>query len=107
MGSAPATRASRRTAQPVTARFLAMEMETRATQRSDGTGWIDHLGFSGPFQPGTGPRSDPASAFPTGPAIGEHLPAIVGTDQHGNRIDVHEHRNGRPLVVVFFRSAVW
>jgi hypothetical protein len=85
-----------------------MELDTRATRPDSGKGWADHLGFVGPYRPGSGPRSDPAGAdFPTGPTIGEPLPNIVRRDQWGNQIDVHAHRGDRPLVMVFFRSAVW
>ncbi len=84
------------------------ELETRATKPASGKGWDDYLGFTGPFKPGSGPRSDPlAGTFPTGPAIGERLPDIVGIDQWGTAIDVHQRRGERPLVMVFFRSAVW
>ena len=65
------------------------------------------LGFAGPIKPGTGPRSDPTGEFPTGPSIGERLPDVVATDQWGNEINVHDARAGGPLVMVFYRSAVW
>ncbi len=85
-----------------------MELDTRATRPDSGTGWADHLGFVGPYRPGSGPRSDPTGTdFPTGPAIGEPLPDFVRGDQWGDQIDVHAYRNDRPLVMVFFRSAVW
>jgi hypothetical protein len=84
-----------------------MKLEQRATPSVDGKSWIDHLGFAGPFKPGLGPRSDPAGDFPTGPALGERLPDIRGIDQRGNPIDVHRDRAGGPLIVAFFRSAVW
>jgi hypothetical protein len=84
-----------------------MEKEQRGTPAADGKSWIDHLGFSGPMRPGTGPRSDPAGDFPTGPAVGDRLPDVVGTDQWGNAVDVHRDRANGPLVMVFFRSAVW
>ena len=84
-----------------------MELETRGDRLESGRGWRDHLGFVGPFQPGVGPRSDPAGGHPTGPNIGGRLPAIVATSHDGRRIDVHEERADRPLVMVFFSSAVW
>lgn len=84
-----------------------MQLETRATQRADGKGWVDHLGFVGPFRPGVGPRSDPSGDFPTGPDVGTRLPDVVGTDQWGRTIDLHAHRNDGPLILVFHRSAVW
>ena len=84
-----------------------MQRETRSTPNPNGRGWIDHLGFLGPLKPGTGPRNDPAGEFPTGPSLGDRLPNIVAPDSHGRLIDVHRHRDGRPAVVVFYRSAVW
>jgi hypothetical protein len=84
-----------------------MERELRGKASTDGRGWTDHLGFTGPFQPGVGPRSDPAGEFPTGPAVGERLPEVVAGDQWGNQVDVHRARAEGPLVLVFFRSAVW
>ena len=89
------------------ARTWPMERETRGVKTGDETGWVDHLGFVGPFQPGSGPRSDPAGDFPTGPAVGDRLPDVVATSQSGTKIDVHRARDGAPLVMVFFRSAVW
>lgn len=69
--------------------------------------WEDAYGALGPAKPGLGPRQDPTSEFPTGPAVGERLPDIVAPDQHGDLVDVHTDRAGRPAVVVFYRSAVW
>lgn len=59
------------------------------------------------MRPGDGPRRDPAGEFPTGPEIGEQLPAVVALDTAGNRFDLHEDRDGEPAIVVFHRSAVW
>ena len=83
-----------------------MKLQTDGRQTERGT-WLDHLGFEGPLQPGTHARSDPTGEFPTGPAIGERLPDIVARDFRGRRVDVHEIRRGGPLVMVFYRSAVW
>ena len=49
--------------------------------------------------PGT---RNPAGDFPTGPKIGEKLPAITLPDQNGQPVTV----SGR-AAVVFYRSAVW
>lgn len=69
--------------------------------------WRDSLGFVGPMQPGSGPRSNPLGWFPTGPAIGEALPSISGVSFDGAHVDVHRDREAGPAVVSFLRSAVW
>jgi hypothetical protein len=81
------------------------EMETRATQA--GKGWADKDGFVGPFKPGNGPRSDPRGEFPTGPAVGEQLPDVHCISAEGGSFNLHQHRDNRPAVFIFFRSAVW
>ncbi len=54
-----------------------------------------------------------APALPTidfsriGPAVGERLPDIVLPDQRGEPVDLHSARQGRPALVVFYRSARW
>ena len=83
-----------------------MKLQTEGQKTGRNT-WLDHLGFEGPLQPGTHARSDPAGEFPTGPAVGEKLPDIVAPDSRGQLIDVNEARHGGPLVMVFYRSAVW
>ena len=83
-----------------------MQVEQRATKAEHG--WTDYLGFTGPVQPGNGPRRDPVGDdFPTGPELGERFPDVIGVDQWGTAIDVHDRRGTKPLVFVFFRSAVW
>lgn len=53
-------------------------------------------------------RRYPAShEFPTGPAIGERLPAFSLPSQHGRLVDYHADRGSSKSVVVFYRSAVW
>jgi hypothetical protein len=42
-----------------------------------------------------------------GPAVGARFPDIILPDQHGQRIDLHQARNGRRALVVFYRSASW
>ena len=81
------------------------EMETTATQAEKG--WADKDGYVGPFKPGNGPRSDPKGEFPTGPGIGERMPNVACQNIDGTAFNLHEHRNGRPAVFVFYRSAVW
>ena len=45
--------------------------------------------------------------FPTGPAVGEHLPEFRLPNQHGEPIDFHVDRAGRKAALLFQRSAVW
>jgi peroxiredoxin len=42
-----------------------------------------------------------------GPAVGERFPDVILPDQHGQRINLHQARNGRRALVVFYRSASW
>ena len=42
-----------------------------------------------------------------GPAVGERFPDVRLPDQHGNLIDLHEHRAGRNALFVVHRSADW
>ena len=46
-------------------------------RQTDSGAWADEFGFVGPIKPGVGPRSNPVGWFPTGPEIGEALPAIA------------------------------
>lgn len=69
--------------------------------------WKDRFGILGPYAPGTGPRSDPREAFPTGPAVGEAFPDIVATNWDGGAVDVHAIRGTGPAVVVFSRATLW
>jgi len=85
--------------------LVNVELDTAATKTE--RGWADGRGFIGPVEPATGPRRDPTGEFPTGPDVGQALPAIVATDQSGNRLDVHADRGTNPTIMVFFRSAVW
>ncbi len=82
-----------------------LKLDTRAEPA--GKGWRDADGFVGPFRPGNGPRSDPAGAFPTGPAIGSAMPDVRCLTATGEAFDLHADRGGQPAVFVFFRSAVW
>ena len=81
------------------------DLETRGTQVDNG--WRDHDGFVGPKQPGTGPRSDPKGAFPTGPEVGERMPDVICHSADETEFDLHAHRDGQPAVFIFYRSAVW
>lgn len=42
-----------------------------------------------------------------GPSVGERFPEIRLPDQHGQMVDLHAVRGGRPALVVFYRSAGW
>lgn len=42
-----------------------------------------------------------------GPRIGERFPDVSLPDQTGAVVDLHRARNGRPALVVFYRSARW
>ena len=42
-----------------------------------------------------------------GPAVEERFPDIILPDQHGQRVNLHQVRNGRRALVVFHRSAGW
>jgi peroxiredoxin len=42
-----------------------------------------------------------------GPGVGTIFPDVTLPDQHGNQIDLHEHRAGRRAAVAFYRSADW
>ena len=45
--------------------------------------------------------------FPTGPEIGERLPAFSLPNQEGRIVDYHADRGDSKSIVVFYRSAVW
>jgi hypothetical protein len=85
---------------------MQIEIETTASPGPRKL-WLDVDGFAGPVKPGEGPRRDPRGEFPTGPDVGVLLPDITAAHHDGSLVDVHRHREGRPAVVVFFRSAVW
>jgi hypothetical protein len=85
---------------------MEIQIETTAVP-GPGQLWLDVDGFAGPVKPGHGPRRDPKEEFPTGPEVGTRFPNIVARHHDGSIINVHDHRQGRPAVVVFFRSAVW
>lgn len=70
-------------------------------------GWRDRDGFVGPIQPGVGPRADPTDEFPTGPEVGQSMPNVRCATADGALLDLHEDRQGRPAIFIFYRSAVW
>ena len=68
----------------------------------------DDIGITVPIPISHPGRRYPATdEFPTGPDIGEALPSITLSNQHGESINLDEHRDGSRAVVVFFRSVVW
>jgi peroxiredoxin len=42
-----------------------------------------------------------------GPKVGERFPDIRLPDQGGHIVDLHAARDGRPALVIFYRSASW
>jgi peroxiredoxin len=42
-----------------------------------------------------------------GPRLGDRFPDLQLPDQHGQLVDLHAARAGRPALVVFHRSARW
>ncbi|MEM7094318.1 MAG: hypothetical protein AAF567_15055 [Actinomycetota bacterium] len=82
-----------------------MELQDHAEEA--GAFWRDADGFLSPVRPGVGPRRDPVGDFPTGPAVGERLPAVVALDTAGQRFEIEVDRAGQAAIVVFHRSAVW
>jgi len=81
------------------------DMETRGTKVENG--WRDKDGFVGPIQPGLGPRSDPKGEFATGPEVGQLMPDVNCRNADGETFSLHEHRQGKPAIFIFYRSAVW
>jgi hypothetical protein len=67
----------------------------------------DELGFDAPAPLGHPGRAGLPPGQSTGPEIGDRLPDVVLPDANGRSVDLHSDRDGRPAVVVFYRSAVW
>ena len=67
----------------------------------------DALGFDAPAPLGHPARAGLRDGVAPGPQVGERLPDFELPDASGKMIRFHEHRNGAPAAVVFFRSAVW
>lgn len=42
-----------------------------------------------------------------GPQVGERFPDVYLQDQHGDVIDLHDHRSGRRAIIDVHRSADW
>lgn len=68
----------------------------------------DDLGITIPFPASHPGRRYPAShEFPTGPELGERLPAFTLPNQDGRPVEYHADRGDSKSIVVFYRSAVW
>ena len=67
----------------------------------------DELGFDAPVPLGHPGRVSMPEDHPAGPAVGERLPDFELPDAFGRVVNFHHDRDGRPAVVVFYRSAVW
>ena len=67
----------------------------------------DELGFDAPAPLGHPGRAGLPDGHPTGPEVGEALPDFTLPDAFGRPVRLHADRDGRPAVVVFYRSAVW
>ena len=52
-------------------------------------------------------RSPESEDFPTGPDLGERLPDITLSDQHGNAVNIEEARGEGRALVMFHRSVRW
>lgn len=59
-----------------------------------------------PETPPTG-RFPDSDNFPTGPDIGERLPAIELPDQSGSMVNLEQARGNRRALVLFHRSVRW
>jgi|TARA_B110000263_G_scaffold239816_1_gene242392 hypothetical protein len=85
---------------------MQIERDTRGAELGPNQ-YEDAEGYIAPLPAGSGPRTNPLGEFPTGPAVGELLPDVVASASDGRTVDVHQDRNGQPVVLVFTRSVVW
>ncbi len=69
--------------------------------------YYDEFGFYSPMPLTRAVRRQPAEGFPTGPDVGDPIPAIVLPDQSGAMVDVQANLGSAGAVVVFHRSAYW
>ena len=70
-------------------------------------GYYDEFGFYAPLPLDRAARREPGADFPTGPEIGNALPAICLPDQQGQLVDIRQQCGNRRAIVVFHRSAYW
>ena len=85
---------------------MQIERDTRGVELGPNQ-YEDAEGYIAPLPAGFGPRSNPLGEFPTGPGIGQRLPDVVALNSDGKSVDVHSDRDGKPVVLVFTRSAGW
>ncbi len=85
---------------------MQIERDTRGVELGPNQ-YEDAEGYIAPLPAAFGPRSNPLGEFPTGPGIGQRLPDVVALNSDGKSVDVHSDRDGKPVVLVFTRSAVW
>lgn len=76
-------------------------------QNDDLSEYIDEFGQTAPLPASHGQRMPPSTDFQFGPAVGEAFPDFSLKDASGNRVNLHQHREGAKTAVLFFRSAVW
>ena len=74
---------------------------------TSGNEYYDEFGFYSPMPLSRAVRKQPPADFPTGPDVGETIPAIALPDQSGNIVDVHANLGTAGAVIVFHRSAYW
>lgn len=60
-----------------------------------------------PERPRPTQRNPETDDFPSGPAVGEQLPAFSLPDQHGRLVEFDRERNGKRALLAFVRSARW
>ena len=70
-------------------------------------GYYDEFGFYSPQPIDRATRRQPGADHPTGPAVGERVPAVLLPDQSGALIDVQASLGSSGAVLVFHRSAYW
>ena len=70
-------------------------------------GYRDEFGFVAPAPVEYPSRRIPESHFPTGPGVGDQIPAFQLPNQHGELINFHAARGQHKAALVFHRSAVW
>ena len=85
---------------------MQIERDTRGAELGPNQ-YEDAEAYIAPLPAGHGHRSNPLGVFPTGPEVGERLPDVVAVDSEGSTVDLHTDRDGKPVVLVFTRSAVW
>ncbi len=69
--------------------------------------YYDEFGFYSPMPLTRAVRRQPSEGFPTGPDVGDAVPAIALPDQSGATVDVQANLGSSGAVVVFHRSAYW